>query len=267
VGTTTVAAPHAYQVYHSSGTLQLFGAQLQGKTDTADIRVFGANADVLDVDHCIFTGPAGPGIVIDTALPGLKVSLTDNDLGSKTYTEPASLPGLGYHAIGNKGIPSRVPAWSASSGALALRRFSTTDTAKVLEIQTQTGVSLYSVDHFGRTISNAGTPSIVAGPGSGTAASVSISGTDLAGVINYTVGTGTPTAGSEQFTVTFNNPYPAKPVVTLTPAMQQTAVLANNVTPYVNDSTSSASLFKVFSGSAAMAAGSVHKWYYQVMGL
>jgi hypothetical protein len=93
-----------YHVYHESGILQMFGTQFQGNAGVSGVRAFGGGVDVLDLDYCRWVGGAvGVGLTIDTNLTGLKASLTNNDLGVKTYTAPGIVPGV-YRAYGNTGI-------------------------------------------------------------------------------------------------------------------------------------------------------------------
>lgn len=104
-----------------------------------------------------------------------------------------------------------------------------------------------------------GTPAIVAGGAAGTGPTVSIVGDGDAGIINITVGTA-PVAGGLA-TITFAAQKPVAPrAVILTPAIA-VSVGAGVLVPSAN---TTRAVF-ILSAPAALVAGSVHRWHYQVL--
>lgn len=87
-------------------------------------------------------------------------------------------------------------------------------------------VKYLTVSHI---IGNSGTPAISVGPGAGTGASATISGTDLSGYL--TINTGTTLASSDVIvTVTFNIPYASAPkYVVLSPGSLTSAGLGDQI--------------------------------------
>jgi hypothetical protein len=106
-----------------------------------------------------------------------------------------------------------------------------------------------------------GIASIAAGSGSGSSASVAISGNDRAGLITYTPGTGC-TSASDQLDVTLGlitNPN----AVALTPANANAAGLSGSGGTAVYAQVSSSG-FSIYSGSSALTASTQYKWYYKL---
>src|SRR5206468_4091693 len=95
----------------------------------------------------------------------------------------------------------------SSSGASNIAFMAATG-AKPVIIKADGALTSY---HFA---GGSGTPTIAAGTGAGTGATVSITGTDAAGEITITTGT-SPTAGAALATVTFNTAYSTAPYITL----------------------------------------------------
>lgn len=112
--------------------------------------------------------------------------------------------------------------------------------------------------------SNGLAPAIAAGTGAGTSPTISISGSDMAGTITLTTGT-LPTLSATIATITYNVPYGIKPHVVLTPVNSNAALLSGVTMVYVNDASSSNSVFVLTAGTTALSAATAYTWYYQVI--
>lgn len=122
----------------------------------------------------------------------------------------------------------------------------------------QTGNTTNTTTHF---ISN-GSPSIAAGSGAGTSPTISITGTDMGGVITLTTGT-TPGLSATIATITYqltwgNNSWPV-----LTSANAATAALSGTTMVFTTGSTSN---FTITSGTVALTGATTYKWYFSVTG-
>lgn len=108
-------------------------------------------------------------------------------------------------------------------------------------------------------------PSIVPGAGAGGgAATVAVSGTDLAGYI--TVGTAGSTTTGTVATITFSLPYGSAPrCVILTPANIKVAGLISTTAAYVDQANITTTTFTITSNTGALSASTTYKWYYTVI--
>ncbi len=111
----------------------------------------------------------------------------------------------------------------------------------------------------GHIISGGSTPSIAADAAACTTPTVSVSGTDTAGVISVTTGTGCGTGGSLS-TITFATPFGATPRVTLTPAGAGAAALS----AYLDDASLTTSSFNIGVTNAPVDA-TTYKWHYHAL--
>lgn len=104
-------------------------------------------------------------------------------------------------------------------------------------------------------------PGIVAGAAAGTSPTVSIAGTDLAGIITVTTGTspGTGTLATIAFTVAFAA---APRAIHLTPAGANSAGLAGT---YANSANVTTGQFTI-DAQVAPTASTAYKWHYAVLG-
>jgi carbohydrate esterase-like sialic acid-specific acetylesterase len=103
---------------------------------------------------------------------------------------------------------------------------------------------------------------IAAGAGSGTGASGSVSGNDMAGKIDITTGS-SPSTSATIVTITFNAAYSSAPTVILTPGNAASAALTGGTQVFV--SSTSTTNFVVLSGSTALGASTQYIWYYHVI--
>jgi hypothetical protein len=102
-------------------------------------------------------------------------------------------------------------------------------------------------------------PTAVAGTGAGTGGTVTVAGTDRAGVITITTGT-TPLLNAVIATMTFSVNYATAPNVIL----QQATASASNLSgiPYVTTTTST---FVTNSATTPLTASTVYKYYYVIV--
>ena len=107
---------------------------------------------------------------------------------------------------------------------------------------------------------NSATPTIAASTGAGTTPTISISGTDMSGVISIRPGT-SPSINAVLATITYNIGYSTAPVVVITPANAVTASLSSAQAVWINIGTTN---FTINTNSTALS-GSIYKWNYVVI--
>ncbi len=112
----------------------------------------------------------------------------------------------------------------------------------------------------GHIISGGGAPTVSLGADACSGSSVSVSGTDTAGLITLTTGAGC-TADGKLATVSFNKAFGATPRVTLTPASADAA----SVKSYVDSGSATTTNFSIATSSSSLNGSTVYKWYYQVI--
>ncbi|MDE1971427.1 MAG: hypothetical protein KGI50_07680 [Patescibacteria group bacterium] len=105
-------------------------------------------------------------------------------------------------------------------------------------------------------------PQIAAGTGAGTSPTVSIVGSDVAGLITVTTGS-LPATSAVIATVTFGSAYKTNSFPDLVPANAATQALVASAQAYPVGSTAN---FTLNTGSTGLAATTTYKWYYQVSG-
>lgn len=109
-----------------------------------------------------------------------------------------------------------------------------------------------------------GTPTVVAGTGAGTGATITIDGDDLGGVILVTTGTGCASSALLA-TVTFNTPYGAQPkCIILTPAILSASILAPTKQAFIYYNGSTTLHFQIFTGTTALSDATQYAWHYLV---
>jgi len=109
-----------------------------------------------------------------------------------------------------------------------------------------------------------GTPSIAAGPGAGTGPTVSITGTDRAGVISVTCGTTPSGAASIIATITFSTAFAtAPPIVIVTPANPNAAAIGTNGV-FVSNGTTTTTFKLNTNTTASLVDGIGYLWYFFV---
>jgi hypothetical protein len=140
------------------------------------------------------------------------------------------------------------------------------------QVQTNDGAGGFAgvpfvIDSFGHLTTNAsGTTTIAAGTGAGTGPTISITGNDVAGVIDLTTGSTPAGSGATIATITFANAYTTAPkVVLLLPMGNVTATSAAISRSFV--STIGTTTWTIAqAGANPLAASTVYKWMYLVIG-
>jgi hypothetical protein len=129
--------------------------------------------------------------------------------------------------------------------------------AKALYVGTNVGLQ--------HLIGTSSAPTIAAGAGAGTSPTVSISGTDISGVVSVTSGT-TPTGSAVVVTITFNVAYGAAPkAINLTPANANAAGLGTTSMVFIDSAGITTTTFAITSGTIGLVAATSYKWYYQAI--
>lgn len=140
----------------------------------------------------------------------------------------------------------------------------------LMSLDNSSNLALLNTVSTKHIIGSSGTPTIAAGTGAGTSPTVSVSGTDMSGIVNVTTGT-TPTGSNAIVgTITFNTAYGSAPKgVVLTPANTNSAALATTTQVFVpaNGQTNgtTTTTFVVESNGTALAASTAYIWTYQVI--
>lgn len=102
-----------------------------------------------------------------------------------------------------------------------------------------------------------------AGAGAGSSPTITIAGSDIAGVITVTTGTAPTGSNATVVTVNYNTAYNTNSFPTLTPANALTAALNGIGMVFTTGTTSN---FTISCGTTALAAATTYKWYYHVGG-
>ena len=105
-------------------------------------------------------------------------------------------------------------------------------------------------------------PAIASAAGSGTNATVKITGTDMSGVIEVTTGDAT-TANEVLASIQYSTAYSGAPVVIITPGNAATASLMGSSTVFVGSNTNTN--FTLNTNATPLAIKTTYKWYYQVI--
>jgi hypothetical protein len=140
-----------------------------------------------------------------------------------------------------------------------------TDTLHNTLFDASTGNKAVNVLHLS---SNSGTPTIDTGAagGAGVLATVSITGSDLAGNLTITTGT-SPNTNAIAAVISFNHSYATAPkCIELTPANAATiAITPNSKLVLVDAALITTNDFSITTGSTALSASTTYKWYYHVI--
>ena len=146
-----------------------------------------------------------------------KKPITNGSTGLEQLSSSDNLECQGGLSVGQSGAPVASAIFEADSttkGVLltpmttAQRDAISSPAANLIVTNTETdGIDTYNGTRWHRAFQASGTPSISIGSGWGTGATVSIEGTDLAGKITITSGTGSLTM-TQIGTLTFNKAFP-----------------------------------------------------------
>jgi hypothetical protein len=147
-----------------------------------------------------------------------------------------------------------------------VKRAAASQSADIDRCEDSSGNPLHRHDKLGRPATANTTPTIAAGAGAGTAPTVSVTGTDVSGVIAVTTGT-SPSASAVVATVSFSVAYGSTPKgVLLTPCGINSAALSGAGTVYEDQATRAAGSFALKVGSAALAESTTYLFNYRVDG-
>jgi hypothetical protein len=134
--------------------------------------------------------------------------------------------------------------------------------ATVREVVTTASVTVgesLSVKHLK---GNSSTPGIQATIGAGNNAVVKITGTDMSGVIEVTIGDA-PAANAVLAAIQYSTEYSGAPVVIITPGNAATASLTGTTTVFVGSNTKTD--FTLNTNATPLVSKTTYKWYYQVI--
>lgn len=154
-------------------------------------------------------------------------------------------------AVNTDFLINRVVQTAVGSGAQFLADWQVVGTSKF----NVNNIGLMNSIHLGGI---SGTPTIAAGVGAGTSPTVTVTGTDTAGVVNVTTGT-LPTLAAVIFTVTFNVGYATAPYIEFSPANANTALLSGATMVFA---TSTTTTFSFTAGATALTAATGYSWNY-----
>jgi hypothetical protein len=145
------------------------------------------------------------------------------------------------------------------------------DSATAFQVQNVAGTGIVSVDTLsnrlvlinlevsGHIITSGNAPAIVAGTAACTVPTVAVAGTDTAGLISVTTGTGCGATGT-MATISFSSAYGSAPRVVLTPADANAA----NLLYYYDAATANTTSFELKTGTAP-ANATLYRYSYQVI--
>lgn len=154
----------------------------------------------------------------------------------------------------------------SNSSVVAVLQGASGQTASLTEWQNELGSPLLKVDMAGRLVTGSGQPALVGGTGAGTSPTVTVVGTDTAGLITVLTGT-SPAASSTVVAVQFATAYGSAPrAVIITPANGAAAALSGSSAVFVNQTNTSTTQFTLDVGSTQLAATTTYKWHYLVIG-
>jgi autotransporter-associated beta strand protein len=115
-----------------------------------------------------------------------------------------------------------------------------------------------------KVIGNTAVPVVVLGTGAGSVPAGGISGSDVAGILRLTTGTG-PAANNPIGTVTFASAYSTVPYVLITPGNYSASLVTGGVSGTFT--TASTTGFTIFaSGPASLRGSTAYTWSYHVFG-
>ena len=193
------------------------------------------------------------------------ISTGGNNVGIGYYTMSSNSTGSNNVAIGHaanigEGVSNGIAIGQGSSN-------STSNTivlgnTSITKVSTS-GAIVTTNDIIAKHLKgNSGALSIAASTGAGTSPSaVSVTGTDLSGVVALTTGT-SPTVNAVLATITYNTAFSTAPVVVITPANAATASLAATQAVWVNITTTG---FTINTNATAVVSSTAYKWNYAVI--
>lgn len=251
---------------HSSKTLWIgasdtnnFGPTEGGTPGTGTISAMqGGGTDItggtltISAGQGTGVGPSG-NMLFKVSAPAGSTSSALNTLSTVVTVSPTSINHL-ISAISATVIP----------GAIKLAASHTADAWQILKSDGTT--IYYGNDKLGRPYTKNTTPTIAAGAGAGTAPTVSVTGTDVNGLVNVTSGT-LPTGSAIVATISFSATFSTAPkTVLLTPANANAAALNALTMVWVDSGGLGTGSWTINAGATGLGAATAYSWYYQVLG-
>jgi hypothetical protein len=292
---TAGATTYRYQVTALDGTGETVGSTVQ-QTTTGNATLSGTNYNTItwtavpgayqyNIYKC--TGAACTPLK-KTTVAGSATSFNDQSAGSPVGAAPvANTTGGATFAGGIQGSSASLSSTLTVAGAATLNGSltatgtalykNTANSSSAFQIQDSSSVALFTADTSatkiiirsldvtynlsvaGHIVTGGATPSVAANAAACTAPTVSISGTDTAGSIIVTTGTGCGATGSLA-TVTFVTAFGATPKIVLTPAGANAAQL----NAYQDDSALTTGSFQVGIVNAP-ADSTTYRWHYYAL--
>jgi len=249
----TGAAANAIAIGSTSGT-----SSITEKVGTGNYSLDGVAASTYTIAASTTTGTITIGGTAQTGTISL---------GTSTGAETVNI------ATGASGVKTVHIADGATANIITIGNGAAVNTVTVGSTNT-TSITTVNSGTGGVIINNglagaSATPTIAIGPGAdngGTPGSVSIVGSNLAGLITVTTAGNNPANGTVIFTVTFANSlsFSTECYVMLTPGNPDAAALATNKKPYVSLSTKTQ--FEISCSSSRLNSSTTYIWYYMVVG-
>jgi len=267
-GTFNTVVGRGAGVALSTGTFNtLLGAATGTAAGTSNSICLGSYATATADNQCVIGGyNAGNGIINNIFL-GRGVSAVSANTGALTMQTTGISSGI-TDTSASQSVFNIAGARGTGTGAGGVINFqtakagSTGSAQNILVTQATVDMNFFGANHM-KGISS--TPSISAGTGAGTGATVNISGSDMAGWISVVAGTA-PSTSATIATITFNVAYSTAPVcISLTPANISGATLSAASMVYVNRAGITTTTFAITSGTAGLTTLGTYEWYYSVL--
>jgi len=226
---------------------------------TTDARLpVGTNGQLLSADSTQSSGlkwitASGTGTVTSVA--------TDSTLTGGAITTTGTL-GINL-ANANTWTATQTSTATNSSTTALIAKGVSSQSATLFDARNNSGTPLFSLDNHGRPIAAAdGTTTIAAGTGAGTSPTITITGNDVAGIVNLTTGSSPVTSGAI-FSITFANAYGATPKAVLLVAAATLSASAGN--GFVSALSTTGWTWSNRTG-VTLTASATYAWYYLVIG-
>jgi hypothetical protein len=240
----------ANRVFIGGGTVFMNAAtQILFYTGPTTASITGFNRMSIDTNGNVsilsgsFTVTSGSIVDFQVTDTGTKKGNSVTD--THTITGSVSISGSSHTTIGNSALTGS----SAYSGSIVIDSGS---------IRIASG-SIFTPKVIGSTA----VPAVALGTGAGTTPGGGVSGSDVAGIIRLTTGTG-PAANSPIGTVTFASAYSTPPYVLITPGNFSASFVASGISGTFT--TASTTGFTLFSGQASLRGATAYTWSYHVIG-
>jgi len=133
----------------------------------------------------------------------------------------------------------------------------------IMSLDNSSNLALLNTISVKHIIGSSSAPTIAAGTGAGTSPTVSISGNDLIHKVTITTGT-SPTASATVATITFNVAYGVAPKIILTPVNSAAAALNGTAQIYVDDASTTTTVYVIKVGSGGLTASTTYLFYAQI---